>query len=109
MNINSPLRSGAPFDAINSSPGDGDDNPSCLLVTTSRGLSPAQFRPIANNMPRNFAETYPNRNDWPPWMSAAISKLEEYSDHPSWLDVLRNWLDFEHLLGYPYGQVGPHY
>jgi hypothetical protein len=38
-------------------------------------------------------------------MALAVSKLEAFSDDPRWIGIVDLWLEFEELLGYPYGQV----
>ena len=49
--------------------------------------------------------THPYAERWPAWMALAVSKLEAFSDDPRWIGIVDLWLEFEELLGYPYGQV----
>jgi hypothetical protein len=59
--------------------------------------------------PRNkgpsLAVSHPNSSHWPPWIHPAVDKLEQYSNDPRWIEVLKQWLELEDKLGYPYGQV----
>jgi hypothetical protein len=50
-------------------------------------------------------DSHPCREQWPSWMSHAVSRLEEYTNSVKWRQLLLLWLDFEDKLGYPYGQV----
>jgi len=68
--------------------------------------SPSQSKstvPRLTNVVSNGTHPYAER--WPSWMALAVSKLEAFSDDPRWIGIVDLWLEFEELLGYPYGQV----
>jgi len=52
-----------------------------------------------------LVDTHPHCKRWPSWMKPALSRLESYTDNPTWKRLLGKWLEFEDKLGYPYGQV----
>ena len=52
-----------------------------------------------------LVDSHPYRDRWSSWMRPALGMLDSISDHPRWVKVLNEWLEFEDKLGYPYGQV----
>jgi hypothetical protein len=50
-------------------------------------------------------DSHPYRDHWSSWMRPALGMLDSISNHPRWVRVLNQWLEFEDKLGYPYGQV----
>jgi hypothetical protein len=68
---------------------------------TTFDSAPAPSRPSVNEQTPSLVKTHDKWSRWPAWMPLAVSKLERYSSHSRWLEVLNNWLEFEDLLGYP--------
>src|ERR1700736_2480039 len=64
----------------------------------SKSTAPQLTNAVSNGM-------HPYAERWPTWMAPAVSKLEAFSDDPRWIGIVDLWLEFEELLGYPYGQV----
>lgn len=48
---------------------------------------------------------HPNFAKWPPWMVQAVKAIVSLCDHIAWQDMLQKWLEFEHRMQYPTGQV----
>jgi hypothetical protein len=62
----------------------------------------------SNNGPSSppaLVKSHPNREEWPSWLSDAVTHLEDMIGSSQWRLVLCGWLDIEHELGYPEGKV----
>jgi hypothetical protein len=82
-----------------------------MAPVSSPLIQGADMKPVApqitddDNMLPHLVDIHPHRENWPPWMGPSLARLEAFSDHAEWRNVLNTWLEFEHQLGYLYGQV----
>lgn len=70
------------------------------LPSPSISLSPSKSASIASS--------HSHKDVWPSWIREALPELEKMVDSSAWKLLIWEWLDLEHVLGYPSsGKVGP--
>jgi hypothetical protein len=106
LDISSPLRQAdEPPDATSDVTQSRPPNSMLNISSVQQGDEPDMLPSDDIAKESSLVDSHPCRDQWPLWMSHAVSCFEDYNDSAKWRQLLLLWLEFEDKFRYPYGQV----